>query len=111
MYRIYVDDVRLTPDSTYDKHCYTTNETLNCVRKQYKAGVRDFLLDLDHDCGDNYVDDGGDYINILKTLEDLQYSGKLKNCKVYVKLHSMNVVGKQNMKNIIENSKYFIEVR
>lgn len=102
MYRIYVDDVRLTPDNSYDRHCYTTNETLNCIRKQYKAGVRQFFLDLDHDCGEDFVHDGGDYINILKSLENLQHSGKMTNCEFFVKIHSMNPVGRQNMQAILK---------
>ncbi len=105
MYSIYVDDIRLTPDDyPYDRHCYSTNETLNCIRKQYKAGVRQFYLDLDHDCGAEFVKDGGDYINILKTLEDLQHNGKMKNCEFFVNVHSMNVVGRQNMEQIIKHS-------
>ena len=110
MYKIYVDDVRLTPDNTYDRHCFSTNETLNCIRKKYKAGERKFFLDLDHDCGDDFARDGGDYINILKSLDDLQHSGALKNCDFYVNLHTMNPVGRQNMQAYL-TSPWFHEIR
>lgn len=104
MYSIYVDDIRLTPDDyPYDRHCYSTNETLNCIRKQYKAGVRQFFLDLDHDCGDDFIQDGGDYINILKSLENLLYDGKYKDCKFLIRIHTMNPVGRQNMKAILKH--------
>ena len=108
MYRIYVDDMRLCPNG-FDRHCYSVNETLNCIRKKYKEGTRQFFLDLDHDAGDMNID-GGDYINILKTLEDLQYSGKLKDCNFQVKLHTMNPVGRSNMQAILK-APYLMEVK
>ena len=39
----------------------------------------------------------GDYINILKTLDNLQHSGKYKNCDFGISIHSMNTVGRSNM--------------
>lgn len=107
MYSIYVDDMRLCPDG-FDRHCYSVNETLNCIRKKYKEGVRQFMLDLDHDAGDMAID-GGDYINILKSLEDLQRSGKMKDCEFFIKIHTMNPVGRMNMKAIV-NGPWFCEV-
>ena len=109
IYRIYVDDVRPCPTG-FDKHCYTTNETLNVIRKQYKAGVRRFFLDLDHDAGSfNTPAYGGDYINILKAIEDLKHAGKFSNdCEFYAHLHTMNPVGKDNMRTIL-NGPYFTE--
>ena len=110
MYRIYVDDVRACPNG-FDKHCCATNETLNVIRKQYKAGTRKFFLDLDHDAGSyNTTTYGGDYINILKSLEDLQRTGKMRECEFLVKLHTMNPVGRQNMQAILDGS-WFKEVK
>lgn len=104
MYSIYVDDIKLTPDDyPYDRHCYSTNETLNCIRKQYKAGVRQFYLDLNHDCGNDFQQDGGNYINILKSLENLQHSGKMTNCDFFVKIHDINPVNVQNMRAILKS--------
>ena len=94
-YKIFVDDVRECPKD-FDKHCYSTNETLHLINRKYKEGVRHFFLDLDHDAGD-YVKDGGDYINILKTLDYLQHIGKYKNCTFGIWVHSMNPVGRDNM--------------
>lgn len=51
------------------------------------------LLDLDHDAGD-YAQYGGDYIEILKWLEKQDYD-------IPIRLHTMNVVGRENMKRII----------
>ena len=94
-FKIYVDDVRKCPDG-YDAYCQSTNETLHLINRKYKEGVRHFSLDLDHDAGD-YVKYGGDYINILKTLDNLQHSGKYKNCNFGISVHSMNPVGRSNM--------------
>lgn len=54
------------------------------------------LLDLDHDAGD-YVSDGGDYIRLLDWLE--------KTSRNYpIRIHSMNPVGVENMRRIIERN-------
>ena len=106
MYKIYIDDLRTCPNG-YDKCCRSTNETLNCIQKRYKAGGRTFLLDLDHDAGDNAP--GGDFINVLKSLEDLQRSGYYKNCKFHVKIHSMNPVGRMNMEAMIKEPWFYKE--
>ena len=54
------------------------------------------LLDLDHDAGD-YEFGGGDYIRILDWLEE---TGR----NYPIKIHSMNVVGAENMRAIIERN-------
>lgn len=58
------------------------------------------VLDLDHDLGD-YSIDGGDGIKLLDWLETRQ--------KYYlVKIHTMNPVGRQNMKVIADRLKRYI---
>ena len=55
------------------------------------------LLDwLDHDAGD-YTKDGGDYIEILNWLEE---TGR----NYPIRIHSMNPVGVQNMRAIIQRN-------
>ena len=54
------------------------------------------LIDINHDAGD-YVSDGGDYIKLLDWLEE---TGR----KYPIRIHSMNVVGVENMKRIIERN-------
>ena len=95
MVNIFVDDIRETPAGFI--HFYTVNDCVGYLRRMYKAGISTFYLDLDNDASDLYVNQGGDYINILKTLEELQHNGKYKDCLFYIFIHSMNVVGKENM--------------
>ncbi len=54
------------------------------------------VIDIDHDAGD-YVSDGGDYIKILDWLEE---TGR----NYPIRTHSMNPVGVENMRRIIERN-------
>ena len=93
--KIWVDDVRPAPEG------YVWLKSVNEVKK-YLADPHILcnyeikLIDLDHDAGD-YAKDGGDYIRILDYLEMVGYNGDLR-------IHSMNAVGVQNMRNIIQKN-------
>ena len=93
--KIWVDDVRPAPEG------YVWLKSVNEVKK-YLADPHILcnyeikLIDLDHDAGD-YAKDGGDYIKILDYLEMVGYNGDLR-------IHSMNAVGVQNMRNIIQKN-------
>ena len=54
------------------------------------------LIDIDHDAGD-YAKDGGDYIRLLNWLEE---TGR----NYPIRIHSMNPVGVQNMRAIIQRN-------
>ena len=54
------------------------------------------LIDIDHDAGD-YAYDGGDYIKLLDWLEE---TGR----NYPIRIHSMNPVGVENMRRIIERN-------
>ena len=56
------------------------------------------LISIDHDAGD-YAKDGGDYIKLLDWLEATG-----RNYPIHI--HSMNVVGVQNMRAIIEHNNW-----
>ena len=93
--KIWVDDVRPAQEG------YVWLKSVNEVKK-YLADPHILcnyeikLIDLDHDAGD-YAKDGGDYIRILDYLEMVGYNGDLR-------IHSMNPVGVQNMRNIIQKN-------
>lgn len=67
--------------------------------KLYQRIIDEFtitLIDIDHDAGD-YANDGGDYIRLLDWLESTD-----RNYPIHI--HSMNLVGVQNMRAIIEKN-------
>lgn len=68
---------------------------------QYERNFNDdtILIDLDHDSGD-YFDDGGDYIKILDWLEE----EGIVDTGYFFHLHTMNVVGAENMRRIIKRN-------
>ena len=93
--KIWVDDVRPAPEG------YIWLKSVNEVKKYLAdphilGNYEISLIDLDHDAGD-YAKDGGDYIRILDYLEMVGYNGDLR-------IHSMNAVGVQNMRNIIQKN-------
>ena len=93
--KIWVDDVRPAPEG------YIWLKSVNGVKKYLTdphilCNYEISLIDLDHDAGD-YAKDGGDYVRILDYLEMVGYSGDLR-------IHSMNAVGVQNMRNIIQKN-------
>ena len=108
MIRIYVDDIRPTPDG-FDASFKTVNDTIKYIRRKYKEGNTNFYLDLDHDASDLYSPEGGDYINILKQLETLRYGGHLKNAHIISHFHSGNAVGIMNMRNLISGNSDWME--
>lgn len=94
--KIWVDDIRPMPKG-YNIHCKSVNdaiEVLDYIDMKQKVNVE--LLDLDHDAGD-FRYDGGDYIKILDWLEE-------RNISIPIRIHSGNVVGRQNMERIIKHN-------
>lgn len=112
---IWVDDVR-TPPAGYI-WCKTVNEAKKAIidYEMYVSGALDELdfdnldmlsanddgtifIDIDHDAGD-YASDGGDYIKLLDWMEETG-----RTCTI--RIHSMNPVGVQNMRNIIQKNRW-----
>lgn len=97
--KIWVDDVRPAPDGYV--WCQTVNEAKDTILVlELHATVHESnrveLIDLDHDAGD-FVKEGGDYIRILDWLEE---TGR----DYPIRIHSMNIVGRENMRRIIEKN-------
>ena len=94
--KIWVDDVRPAPKGYLCcKSVNTAKECINQIDACY-PGEEVELIDIDHDAG-VYKSDGGDYIKLLDWLEE---TGK----NYPIRIHSMNPVGIQNMRRIIERN-------
>lgn len=98
--KLWIDDVRPAPEG-YLCWCKSVDEAkfmienANIVHGDETYWTID-LIDIDHDAGD-YAKDGGDYIKLLDWLEE---TGR----RYPIHIHSMNVVGVQNMRAIIQRN-------
>ena len=99
--KLWVDDIRPAPNGYY--WCKSVNEAKRVI-EEYSSRV-DFdnnivydieLIDLDHDAG-SYAEFGGDYIKILDFIEE---TGR----NYPIRIHSMNPVGVENMRRIIQRN-------
>ena len=99
--KLWIDDLRPAPAG------YTWIKTVN-EAKWYIESAEEIeelfptgtpiikLIDLDHDAGD-YAEYGGDYIKLLDWLEE---TGR----NYPIRIHSMNPVGRGNMRAIIRRN-------
>lgn len=94
--KLWVDDIRPAPEGWYQAR------SVNVAKEMIIANWENIeMLSIDHDSGD-YNKWGGDYINILKWLEEAEYQYNKKIVTFPIQIHSMNPVGVQNMRNIIQ---------
>lgn len=109
--KICVDDIRPAPEGfVWCKSVEEAKETIVSANARFADAFRKRiepdhslhieLIDLDYDAGD-YASDGGDYIKLLDWLEWL-YDGNGTYTKFHI--HSMNPVGVENMRRIIERN-------
>ena len=98
--KLWIDDVRPAPEgyvwskNVFDATCW--------IVVQENRNEPFELIDIDHDAGE-YVQCGGDYIEILNWLEE---TGR----NYPIRIHSMNPVGVENMRRIIRKNSW-TEVR
>lgn len=93
--KIWVDDVRPAPDGNW-YCCLSTNGAIEIIQQYENQNITIELIDLDHDAG-HWGCYGGDYINVLNWLEE---TGR----NYPIRIHSMNPVGVENMRRIIERN-------
>lgn len=106
--KLWIDDVREPPEG-YDL-AKSVNEAKEIIEfcenpnrfPSYFGIARDWepieieIIDIDHDAGD-FTNDGGDYIKLLDWLE-------ATNRNYPIRIHSMNPVGRENMRAIIRRN-------
>lgn len=91
--KIWIDDIRPAPDG------YIWIKSVNDAKRvitYYENLINIDVIDIDHDAG-QYSEDGGDYICLLDWLEETG-----RNYPIHI--HSMNPVGVENMKRIIQRN-------
>ena len=96
--KLWIDDIRPAPKG------YLWAQSTNEAKAIIKYYIKDYwdntiIIDLDHDAGAE-VTDGGDYIKLLDWLE----ANNIVNEKFTFHIHSMNPVGIQNMRAIIQKN-------
>lgn len=96
MIKLWIDDIRLPPPEDGE---WIWIRTVNACKSIIDNLIFDteLILSADHDSSIYYAE-GGDYINILNYLEYLGWTN------ISIHIHSMNAVGKMNMRAIIERN-------
>ena len=89
---IYLDDLREAPEGY--ARVKSVNEAISLIESLEIQNIDIELIDLDHDLGD-FSSDGGDAIKLLDWLVE-------RKTFYPVTLHTMNVVGRDNMQKIID---------
>ena len=94
--KLWIDDVREAPKGyTWVK---TVDEARELIDQELVLGYLDIdLIDIDHDAGE-YAEFGGDYIKLLDWMEEVGYKPNA------IHVHTMNPVGVQNMRAIIQKN-------
>lgn len=93
--KIWIDDIRIPPSKDW-VWIKSVNAAKRYISMTSSYGVTDIILSVDHDAGD-YASEGGDYIELLDWLAETG-----RNYPIHI--HSMNVVGRENMQRIIRKN-------
>ena len=96
--KLWVDDIRPAPEGwNWARSVNDAKHQIEWWEKYCRPwNSQGLLIDIDHDAGD-FVHDGGDFIRILDWLEETG-----RNYPIH--LHSMNPVGVENMRRIIQRN-------
>lgn len=92
--KLWIDDVRPAPEGYV--HYRSVMIAKWAILYWEYLGFPIELIDIDHDAGD-FANDGGDYIKLLDWLEETGRNYRIR-------IHSMNPVGVQNMRAIIQRN-------
>lgn len=98
--KLWIDDVRPAPEGyTWLRSVEDARLTITFAENVLFKARPDRtieVIDIDHDAGD-YATLGGDYIKLLDWLEETGRSYPIR-------IHSMNPVGRENMRAIIQRN-------
>ena len=94
--KLWIDDVRPAPTLLGWAALTSVNNAKWYIEYLENESIEIELIDIDHDSG-IYFYQGGDYIKLLDWLEE---TGR----KYPIRIHSMNPVGVERMRAIIERN-------
>ena len=94
--KLWIDDVRAAPTGYEWVKTVDQAKMVIDINERLVGTSVIKLIDIDHDAGD-YASDGGDYIKLLDWLEE---TGR----NYPIRIHSMNPVGVENMRRIIQRN-------
>ena len=100
--KLWIDDIRLAPEGYRWVKSVHEAKVVCCQLIDPKKVLHIDEFNLDHDAGD-YAYLGGDYIEFLKWLSKKFYCSNWKITGTF-HIHSMNTVGVQNMRAIIQKN-------
>lgn len=105
MMNLWIDDIRPAPEGyTWIKTVYAAIAI--CMKESYSYSGKVYLylgdVSLDHDAGEMRIF-GGDYIRFLEWLEEKQHVDGWQIDATF-HIHSMNLVGRDNMIRIIKKN-------
>ena len=101
--KLWIDDVRPAPEGyvwlrsvKQAKVCIKCCEGMRTISEKHREKYNIEIIDIDHDAGEWHFH-GGDYIKLLDWLEE---TGR----NYPIRIHSMNPVGRENMRAIIRRN-------
>lgn len=93
--KLWIDDWRSAPTGYFP--CESTNDAIATIELLLDRNWTIELIDIDHDAG-VFAKNGGDYIKVLEWMEAEGIND------IPIRIHSMNPVGVQNMRAIIQKN-------
>lgn len=98
---LWIDDLRNPPSDIGWIWVRSVNTALLVLRRDIKSEKQGIeVISLDHDAG-SFAQFGGDYIRVLDWLEETGFGNRYE-----YQLHTMNPVGRENMRRIIKKNKW-----
>lgn len=95
---LWIDDIRPAPTGFIWINTVKEAKTvIRCYERVFSDDI--IVISLDHDAGE-FARDGGDYIEVLNWLE----SEGIVDTGYFFHIHSMNPVGVENMRRIIQKN-------
>ena len=96
--KLWIDDVRPAPEGyVWVKTVNDAKDVINCIETdEWFVNNPIEVIDIDHDAGEFAVC-GGDYIKLVDWLEETD-----RNYPIHI--HSMNPVGIENIRRIIQRN-------